>query len=279
MFSPVSSASFMIGHRGLQNAQSIIQRAAERLATGKRINRAADDPAGLVAADALTEQIRKIEKKLGALDQEEARLGATEGSLSVVADLLVELNGLVVSAASKGGTSPDELESLQTQADEILKAMDLVANTALFKGEKLFDSLFTTSLGRTDVPGDGDQTFSAVLASLRSGGVLNLIDGDLEGAQASVEAAIDSVSTWRGAIGARISNGIQPLRNEMLAELENAAAARSDIVDADIAVEMSNLIRGRILEQASISALLIGRQAPQQALKLLSANIAIAQNQ
>ncbi|HZW10168.1 MAG TPA: flagellin [Phycisphaerales bacterium] len=280
MISPLSGYSFMIGQRGLRNAQAIVQQAAERLATGKRINRASDDPSGLIAVDEFTARITKVEKKLDALDQEEARLGAMEGSLSVVHDLLHELNGLVVTAANKGGTSPEELEGLQLQADEILKAMDFIGNTAVFKGEKLFEGLFSTSLGRTDatVHGEGDdvKTVEAVLASIKSGGVLNLIDGDLESAQDSVEAALGSIGARRAGIGARITNGIAPERNQLLIELENSEAARSQILDADIAAEMSNLIRGQILEQASISALLIGRQAPQQALQLLSANLALA---
>lgn len=283
MISPLSGSSFMIGQRGLRSAQAIVEQAIERLATGKRINRAADDPSGLIAADGLTAQIKKIEKALEALDQEEARLGATEGSLSVVTDLLHELNGIVVTAANKDAMSPEELEGLQMQADEILKAMDFIGNTAVFKGEKLFDTLFSTSLGRTDATvsdgAGGLETVEAVLGSIRSGGLLNLIDGDLEGAQDSVDAALKSITARRGAIGTRIADQIAPERGQLLAELENSEAARSHIVDADIASEMSNLIRGQILEQASISALLIGRQAPQQALKLLSNNLAIAQNQ
>lgn len=282
MISPLSSFSFMIGQRGLREAQGVIHQAVERLATGKRINRAADDPSGLVAAERFTDHIRRIEGKLTALDHEEARLGATDGALSVVTDLLHELNALTVSAASKGGLGEGEADSLQLQADEILKALDFIANTATFKDQKLFESLFTTSLGRVEatVHGEGDdvKTVEAMLGAMRSGGVLNLVDGDLEAAQKSVELALDSISTRRAAIGSRITHGIHAERGQLLTELENSEAARSQIVDADIAVEMSNLIRGQILQQASISALLIGRQGPHQALKLLSANLAIAQN-
>lgn len=280
MISPLSTHSLMIGQRGLNSAQAIIQRATERLATGRRINRAADDPSGLVAVDELTTRIAAIEKKISAFNLEEARLGTKEGALSVVSDLLSELNGLVVSAANTGGLDQPEREGLQTQADSIIEALDLISNTATFQGQKLFDGLFSTSLGRTDatVRGEGEdsKTVSAVLASIRSGGVMNLLDGDLEAAQRSVEGATGSISTMRAAIGTRITQQIEHERNALASELENAQAARSDIRDADIATEMADLVRGQFLQQASISAILIARQAPQNALRLLAPNVALA---
>jgi flagellin len=275
MISPSFIPTQMLAQRGLRDAQAIIAQAAERLATGKRLNRAADDPAGLLAADSMTRIITAAEARLKGLDQEEARLGATEGALSVVGDLLDELNGLVVQAANTGGMSREEVEALQVQADSVLGALDMLANTATFKGEKLFASLFTTSLGRVvarSTDDDGNETaVGAMLGAMRSGGVLNLVDGDLEAAQKSVEGAIDTISTRRGAIGNRVRHGINSERAALFAELENHRAARSQIVDADVAAEVSNLVRGQILEQASISALLLARQSPQAALRLLNA--------
>ena len=282
MLSVTSSLSLMVGQRGLRDAQSIIAQAAERLATGKRINRAADDPSGLIASERFSAEIVRFEKKIDGLEQERAMLGAKEGALSVVTDLLHELNGLVVSAANTAGLNQEELKALQTDADEIIGALDMIANTATFKGQKLFSGLFSSTLGRTSVDDEGDpddpsddSSVDAVLGAIRSGGLLNLIDGDLEAAQKSVEGALGSISTKRAAIGTRIKNAIEPEINLLLKEIETHTDARSDLVDADIAVEMSNLIRGQLLQQASISALLAARQAPNAALQLLqsSANL------
>ncbi|MDQ7012320.1 MAG: flagellin [Planctomycetota bacterium] len=272
-----SSLTMMVGQRGLKNAQAIIAQAAERLATGKRINRAADDPSGMIAADKLTVEMAVFEKKIDGLQQERALLGATEGALSVVTELMQELNGLVVSAANKGGLSTEELEGMQLQADEIIEAMDMIANTATFKGEKIFGTLFSSS-GRVSVDDDEaagvGETLQATLAALRSGGLLNLVDGDLEAAQESVESALGSISNRRAAIGARIKDGIEPEINLLLGQLEISAAARSDIEDADIAEEMANLVRGQILQQASINVLLTAQQSPNAALQLLQSSVA-----
>ncbi|QKK07313.1 MAG: flagellin [Planctomycetota bacterium] len=280
MLSISSSMSLMIGQRGLRDAQSVIAQAAERLATGKRINRAADDPSGLIASERFSAEIVRFEKKIDGLEQQRAMLGAKEGALSVVTDLLHELNGLVVSAANTGGLSTEELEAMQTDADEIIGALDMISNTATFKGVRLFSGLFSNSLGRTSVEDEGDPddttddtTLQAVLGSIRSGGALNLIDGDLEAAQKSVEGALGSISLQRGAIGSKIKNEIEPEINLLLEEIETHTDARSDLVDADIAAEMSNLIRGQLLQQASINALLAARQAPNAALQLLQSSV------
>ncbi|MBK7403732.1 MAG: flagellin [Phycisphaerales bacterium] len=274
------SSNFSFAQRGLRDAQSIIQSAAERLSTGRRINRASDDPSGLAAADQLTSRIESIKHQINNFDQEEAHLGAKEGALSVVSGLLSELNGVVVTAANRGALAPPELDGLQSQADSIIEALDFISNTATFKGEKLFEGLLSTSLGRTSatVRGQEDDAkmVDAVLASMHSGGVMNLLNGDLEAAQRSVEGAIDSVSGTRAAIGSRITDQIQHERDALLSELENSESARSQIVDADVAQEMANLVRGQILQQASISALLIARQSPKVALQLLSTNLAIS---
>lgn len=287
MLSVVSNYGLMLGHRGLMNAQAVINQAAERLMTGKRVNRASDDPAGMVAVNEFAARIKTLEKQIDGLDFEEALLGAKEGALSVVNDLLLELDGLVVSAANTGALAEPDREGMQIQADEILKALDYVYTTAQFRGERLFDGPFTTGAGGVTVDnpadnlGDADEprTVRAYLASMGSGGLLNLIDGDLEAAQESVKAALGGVNGVRSAIGDRIKFGITSDRNVKLSELESLTEAKSQIEDTDIAAEMSNLIRGQFLQQAAIATMLIAQQSPNTALQLLSANIAIANGQ
>ncbi|VAX42270.1 hypothetical protein MNBD_PLANCTO03-1799, partial [hydrothermal vent metagenome] len=229
-----------------------------------------------------------LEKEIEALDFEEARLGAQEGALSVINDLLIELDGLVVSAANTGAMADPDREAMQMQADSILETLDFIYTTAQFRGERLFDGLFTTGAGKVTIEGqdddlgDGDggiTSKTAYLASMGSGGLLNLVDGDLEAAQESVKAALGSVNGRRGAIGNRIKHGIQSDRTIKMVEMENLTQAKSNIEDTDIAAEMSNMIRGQFLQQASIYTMLIAKQTPNAALQLLSSNVAIANGQ
>lgn len=294
MLSVNTSISLMIGHRSLMSAESIIHKAAERIMTGKRINRASDDPAGLQAVSDMDVHIASLKGEIKNLGDREALLGAQEGALSVMGDLLLEMQGLVVTAANQGGLSDEERQGIQTQADSILEALDKTWVGAKFKGERLFDGLFTTTSGVVEYDngdeGDGpdesatdqrDQPggLRAALAALGSGKALNLVDGDIEAAQKSVDAALKFVNGRREGIGNEIKNTIEPKRNTLLVELENITKAKSDIEDADIAQEMSNLIRGQILEQSSIYSLLIAKQTPNAALQLLQGSVQLAQKQ
>lgn len=283
MLSVNTNIGLMIGQRGLINAQQAINQAAERLMTGKRINRASDDPAGMVAVNEFAARIKVLEAKIEGFNLEEARLGAKEGALSVINDLLIELDGLVVTAANTGAMADPDREALQVQADSILDALDHIYTTAEFRGERLFDGLFTTDFGKVKIEtesddlGDGSSdVVTAFLASMGNGGLLNLIDGDMEAAQKSVKAALGSVNGQRGAIGNRIKYGIQSDRNVMLIELENITQAKSNIEDADIAAEMSAMVRGQFLQQAAIYTMQIAQQSPNAALHLLSSSVATA---
>ena len=262
MLSVSNNLGLLIGHRGLRNAQAIINQAAERLMTGKRVNRASDDPAGLVAINEFEARAAVLKGELKDLDDREALLGAKEGALSVINDLLIELDGLVVSAANTGAISDADREGLQVQADSIIEALDLIYTTARFRGEALFSGLYSTVAGRVQLnseedpvagPSDADPApdpVFAYLASLKSGGVLNLIDGDHEAAQKSVEGALDSVVGLRAAIGNQINHDIQSMREVKLSELENITQAQSQIEDADFAREASELIICQFLQQA-----------------------------
>lgn len=288
MLSVSNNLGLLIGHRGLRNAQAVINQAAERLMTGKRINHASDDPAGMVAINEFEARAAVLKGELKGLDDREALLGAKEGALSVINDLLIELDGLVVSAANTGAMSDADREGLQVQADSIIEALDLVYTTARFRGEALFTGLYSTGAGRVQLNSEEDPSAGlsddepppdpvfAYLASLKSGGALNLIDGDHEAAQKSVEGALDSVVGLRAAIGNQINHEIQSMREVKLSELENLTQAQSQIEDADFAKEASELIRGQILQQASIYTLLIAGQSPKGALQLLEASANIA---
>jgi flagellin len=288
MLSVSNNLGILIGHRGLRNAQSIINQAAERLMTGKRVNRASDDPAGMVAINEFEARTAVLKAELKSLDDREALLGAKEGAYSVINDLLLELDGLVVSAANTGAMTDEDREALQVQADSILEGLDFIYTTSRFRGESLFSGLYTTGAGRVQVDGEQDPEASiddddpppdpvyAYLASLKSGGVLNLIDGDHEAAQESVQGALKAINLQRATIGDEILHSIHSDRQIRLVELENITQAQSNIEDADIAREVSELVRGQILQQASIYSILIAGQSPHAALQLLQSSVNFA---
>lgn len=243
-------------HRALRVAQRQAGVSLERLSTGKRINRGADDPSGLVAAEHLKADRAGLESKLKGLERTSVFLGAKDGSLSVLGDLLLDLKGVVVSAANTGGLSEAERDALQAEADGIRTAIDHVSTTSIFNDQALLRGYHASGLGL------GAET-------------LNLLGGDLEAAQEAVDAALGRVNGERGRIGRRLK-GLDAERNALMVEFENVSGAISLIEDTDVAAEVSNLVRNQILEEAAIYAIEIGRQNAESALKLLEGAVEMA---
>ncbi len=259
----------------LARSQRAIETAIERLATGKRINRAGDDPSGMRAVESMSAERIALEKRIERLELDGLGYAAKEGVLGVVNDLLVELDGLVVSAANTAGLDQGERRALQIQADSILDAIDHISATASFRGRLLLGGRGAGARGAgaatIEQPGDPEAKAPGPLslASLRSGGALNLIDGDLEAAQKVVRASREGSTTQMARLGETMKDNE---RRQRLAgvELENITGMISQIQDTDYAQEVSALVRAQVLEQASIAVLSLGaRQAAASVLGLL----------
>jgi flagellin len=243
------------GLRSLDAASREMGKSMERLATARRINRASDDPSGLMAAESLSAEEATIVKRIDRLRFESAFLAAREGGSSVVGDLLVDLQGLVARAGNKGGLSRTEREAIQIEADSILKTFDFLSNTSTFNGQRLLAGAGAQSMG---------------LSELLTGGKLNLVDGDLEGAAEAVKNAVGGSTFDRAGLGARMRE-IDAESRELMNRLENVAAAKSLILDTDYAAETANLARQQVLQQAATFATSVAsRTRADTALALLS---------
>lgn len=260
------------GIRAINVATRDLNTSLERLATGKRINRASDDPSGLIAADGFAARGAEIRSEIKRLERAIYIGNAREGAQSAVGDLLIELEGLVVQAANTGATSREEREALQIEVDGILRGVEFVISNSQFNGIKLFEGQTLGSLGGLNAEGD-ERDYT--LADLGTGGRLNLIDGDLEKAQQLLGRSRDGNNFERADLGARIKNDFEARIDGLYVELENLLSAESVIRDTDYAVEVSNLVRAQVLREAATQSTLIARaQQAQATLALLGgANI------
>jgi flagellin len=111
----------------------------ERLATGLRINRGRDDPAGLIASERLRLETRTIEQAMENSSRAANVISTTEGALNEVNALLLDLQSLVIEAANKGAVTPEEINANQLQIDSILASIDRISNNTTFAGKKLLD--------------------------------------------------------------------------------------------------------------------------------------------
>lgn len=234
--------------------------AIERLSTGKRINRASDDPSGMVAAGNFKVRQAVITKKIENFQMETSRLGAREGGLSVVQDMLLELQGLVVRGASAAGLGDGELDSIITQAQGIVEGINYVTQTTMFNGEQILVGSTADRLGSV-VTEDGER--------LGLGSIGRLLKEDPEAAQKLVDSAVDSISGGRSAIGTRMNQLGSEMR-VLQEEFAGNAGILSLIEDADYAKETADLVRSQILEQATIQGILIERENAERVLDLIA---------
>lgn len=264
--------------QALRRNEATVNLALERLATGRKLNRASDDPAGVIALERMSADQAKAIAEIDRIQRDDARMAATEGGLSVVSDLMIELNSLVVQAANEGGLGEGDREALQVEADSIVQAINMLANTTTFNGEQIMSgyaagSLGTTTIYETVIDENGEETQKKVrvsIADFASGGRLNLVDGDMELAQKVAKSAGKGVAMRRAAIGNQMRSN-QARMGSLIAEREGLASAISAIRDADFATETSRLTRGQLLAQTSIRAILFGREEQSRVLGLLGA--------
>lgn len=146
-----TNVSSLIAQRTLGSQNMGLNKSLQRLSTGLRINRGADDPAGLIASENLRSEKAAINSAITNAERAEQVVNVAEGGLQEVSNLLVELQSLVSSTANEAGVSDEEKAANQLQIDSILQTIDRIANSTSFQGEKLlngnfdYDTTYTSS--------------------------------------------------------------------------------------------------------------------------------------
>lgn len=134
-----SNVPSLIAQSNLARTSSSLSDTLSRLSTGLRINRGADDPAGLIVSERLRSELRGIEQGIANSERASNVIATTEGSLTEVSDLLNSIKALVVEAANTGAFSPDEIAANQLQVDSAIESITRISNTASFAGLKLLN--------------------------------------------------------------------------------------------------------------------------------------------
>jgi flagellin len=279
MLSIDGSAGFLGAQRTLTATLWDLNGSLQRLATGRRINRGADDPAGLIAGTNLGAVLRGLEAEVRSMQRADTVANVAEGALSSTADQLADANALAVSAANTAGMSDEERQALQMEMDAILSTVDRTAATTSFNGDPLLDGTATITAGGTTLDLDSASTgdLGAVeidgetytLADVGSGGPLNLADGDVEKAQLVIKAAISDVATARGEVGSfqrhALGSGIESAQTSFI----NTASAYAQVMDTNYAAETMRMNRAMVLQQASLGVLSMYASMQSSILQLL----------
>ena len=129
----------IIAQANLSRSSSDLALRLQRLSTGLRINRGADDPAGLIISERLRSEIQGLRQAVDNSERASSVIATTEGYLAEVADLLISMKALIVEAANTGGVSKEEIEANQLQIDSAIESITRISNTASFAGLQLLN--------------------------------------------------------------------------------------------------------------------------------------------
>jgi flagellin len=134
-----TNVSSLTAQRGLSKSQKQMNDTLQRLSSGLRINRGADDPAGLIASEGLRSEMAGINQAIDNSSRASNVISTTEGALSEVASLLLNIKDLIVEAANSGALSSEEIKANQLQVDSAVESVTRISNTTTFAGLKLLD--------------------------------------------------------------------------------------------------------------------------------------------
>ena len=251
-----------------QNAERSIQ----RLSSGFRINRSADDAAGLAIANGLRSDVRALAQAQRNTQQGIAMLQILDGATQTVSGILDRLKELAAQGNSDN-VSDDQRALLDAEFQDLVTEMTRIANTTTYGGQALA-SAATTFDFMVSVSGDyaGDDRISVTTAALTAAGLG--VSGDVTSkansatALAAIDAAIAALGEAIGDIGAAQSRMDFAAAN-VATTLQNTQAAESTIRDADMAYEMTQFTKNNILSQAAQSMLAQANQSSAGILQLL----------
>ncbi|MEB3205457.1 MAG: flagellin [Candidatus Sericytochromatia bacterium] len=239
--------------RSLVSAESNLNRSIQRLASGLRINSAADDPAGASISTRMRGRVVSIDRASQNVGEAASLLATADGAMESTADVLIRMRELTVAAASDTMSSSDRT-AVKTELDLLSAELDRIGNQTSYNGRVLLDgsASFTFQIGA-----DASATTSVTLDDVRAAS-LDVEPGDLvvsTAANASttlgkIDAAIDELATSRSKVGARI-NRLEFTASALSVESENLNASVSRIRDADLAQESTRMLRAQLFQESA----------------------------
>ena len=262
--------SAMNTNRQLGIVTDSMSKSTEKLSSGYKINRAADDAAGLSISEKMRSQIRGLDKAATNAQDGISLIQVAEGALGETHSILQRMNELATQAANDTNTSTDRA-AIRQEMDQLSSEINRIQSTTQFNSMNLLDGSFTgknlqigslsgqsikISIGQMNTSQLGISKLS-VSTFAKAGSAMKLI-----------QSAINQVSSQRSALGA-IQNRLEHTINNLNATSENTSAAESRIRDTDMASEMVEYSKNNILQQAGQSMLAQANQQTQGVVSLL----------
>ena len=266
-----TNVSALRAQNGSRMATNDLQTAMERLSSGKRINSAKDDAAGLAISSSMTSQIRGMGQAVRNANDGMSMAQTADGALDEVTNMLQRIRELAVQAAS-GTYSSSDRTNLQTEVTALSSQITAITSNTKFNGVALFDGTAGASGTVTIQTGStASDTVNVDFTTLDLSAAGSVALGTVSGATAalaSVDTLLGTVATKRAGLGASESR-LTSVVNNLTSNITNLTDARSRIQDADFGAETTNLAKAQILSQASTAMLAQANQSQQNVLTLL----------
>ncbi|WP_416145175.1 flagellin [Planococcus koreensis] len=263
-------------HRQMGQVSGNAAGSMEKLSSGMRINRGADDAAGLSISEKMRGQIRGLEQAAKNSQDAVSLIQTADGALNESHAILQRMRELTVQGASDTNNTA-ERDAIAGELTQLTSTIEDIASTTQFNGQKLLDGSANGDTGLLTIQ-SGANTGETLELDLTNANLTTTIDAlklvDVSTAAGAATAlttldtAIETVSSARAYTGA-VQNRLDYTINNLNASAENTQAAESRIRDVDMAKEMMNLTKNNILTQASQAMLSQANQAPQAVLQLL----------
>ena len=253
-------------HRQLVGTSDKLGKAMERLSSGYRINRAADDAAGLAITEKLRGQITGLEQAQRNGQDAISLVQTAEGSLTEVHAMLQRIRELAVQYKNGSLSASDRL-AIQSEVNMLASEVERIGSTAQFNGIQLLNIQQTISFQVGAQDGEIITVSTISLGNSVPAGVYALTangTGDIS----EIDVAIDAISAQRAQFGA-VQNRLDHTLKNLAIYQENLQASESRIRDVDMASEMVNFTKLQILQQSGTAMLAQANQTPQSVLQLL----------
>ena len=289
-----TNVSALNSHRAILSVGGRQARSAERLSSGQRINRAADDAAGLAISEGMRNQIRGLDQSVRNSQDGISLVQTAEGALEEVHRILERARTLTVQAANDTNDSGDRMK-IHTELEQLSNEIGRIVSDTEFNGMSILDgdagttrpaggafniqagansgqniTITIANIGELATAFEGFVTaFEA--ASNSHAGLTALIGSSSDAAalgSGTLSGMIAGVSEQRSNMGA-VQNRLEHTINSLRVSSENLSAANSRIRDTDMAAEMMNMTQANVLQQAGMSMLAQANQAPQNILQLV----------
>jgi flagellin len=253
-------------HRQLSATSERLSKAMERLSSGYRINRAADDAAGLAISEKMRGQIRGLAQAQRNLQDGVSMVQTAEGTLNEVHSMLQRVRELAVQYKNDTLSAGNRL-AIQSEVNQLASEIERLGSSAEFNGIKLLNTATTISF---QVGANDGDTISVATISLGSsiGSAAYSLTAAGTTDISEVDAAIDAISAQRAVFGA-VQNRFEHSLSNLSIYQENLVAAESRIRDVDMAEETVEMTKNQILSQAGTAMLAQANQLPQNVLSLL----------